>query len=102
MQKNLTKDWLKGVNYAVFGLGDSSYQKYNVIVDFRIFDNFSRLATSIFFLIVSNYIFLIVSNQFILCDDPKWIMVIFFYPIDTNRLILMLYYQYHFFPLQPL
>ncbi|KAG6412440.1 hypothetical protein SASPL_125119 [Salvia splendens] len=29
LQKNLTEDWLKGVNYAVFGLGDSSYQKYN-------------------------------------------------------------------------
>lgn len=29
LQKNLTKDWLKGVYCAVFGLGDSSYQKYN-------------------------------------------------------------------------
>ncbi|KAL8549777.1 hypothetical protein ACS0TY_008566 [Phlomoides rotata] len=31
LQKNLTRDWLKGVNYAVFGLGDSSYQKYNFV-----------------------------------------------------------------------
>lgn len=31
LQKNLTRDWLNGVNYAVFGLGDSSYQKYNVM-----------------------------------------------------------------------
>ncbi|KAI3462527.1 hypothetical protein Pfo_019190 [Paulownia fortunei] len=29
--KNLTKEWLKGVHYAVFGLGDSSYQKYNFV-----------------------------------------------------------------------
>ncbi|PIN21818.1 NADP-dependent flavoprotein reductase [Handroanthus impetiginosus] len=29
LQKNLTREWLKGVHYAVFGLGDSSYQKYN-------------------------------------------------------------------------
>lgn len=32
LQKSLRKDWLKGVDYAVFGLGDSSYQKYNVMV----------------------------------------------------------------------
>ncbi|KAH6797092.1 Flavodoxin family protein [Perilla frutescens var. hirtella] len=31
LQKNLTKDWLEGVKYAVFGLGDSSYQKYNFV-----------------------------------------------------------------------
>ncbi|KAH6799268.1 Flavodoxin family protein [Perilla frutescens var. frutescens] len=31
LQKNLTKDWLEGVKYAVFGLGDSSYQKYNIV-----------------------------------------------------------------------
>ncbi|XP_051114993.1 NADPH-dependent diflavin oxidoreductase 1 isoform X2 [Andrographis paniculata] len=31
LQKNLTREWLKGVNYAVFGLGDSSYQKYNFV-----------------------------------------------------------------------
>ncbi|KAK6152888.1 hypothetical protein DH2020_012527 [Rehmannia glutinosa] len=31
LQKNLTRDWLKGVHYAVFGLGDSSYQKYNFV-----------------------------------------------------------------------
>ena len=31
MQKNLSKHWLEGVHYAVFGLGDSGYQKYNVI-----------------------------------------------------------------------
>ncbi|KAI8571608.1 hypothetical protein RHMOL_Rhmol01G0133300 [Rhododendron molle] len=29
LQRNLVKDWLEGVNYAVFGLGDSGYQKYN-------------------------------------------------------------------------
>lgn len=40
LQKNLTEDWLKGVNYAVFGLGDSSYQKYNVII-IRLIDNLS-------------------------------------------------------------
>ncbi|KAG8373724.1 hypothetical protein BUALT_Bualt11G0054500 [Buddleja alternifolia] len=31
LQKNLTREWLKGVQYAVFGLGDSSYQKYNFV-----------------------------------------------------------------------
>ncbi|KAL0433904.1 UNVERIFIED_CONTAM: NADPH-dependent diflavin oxidoreductase 1 [Sesamum latifolium] len=31
LQKNLTREWLKGVHYAVFGLGDSSYQKYNFV-----------------------------------------------------------------------
>ncbi|GFP85303.1 NADPH-dependent diflavin oxidoreductase 1 [Phtheirospermum japonicum] len=31
LQKNLTREWLEGVNYAVFGLGDSSYQKYNFV-----------------------------------------------------------------------
>ncbi|XP_044510868.1 NADPH-dependent diflavin oxidoreductase 1 isoform X2 [Mangifera indica] len=29
LQKTLSKQWLKGVHYAVFGLGDSGYQKYN-------------------------------------------------------------------------
>nr|GMC67072.1 NADPH-dependent diflavin oxidoreductase 1 [Ipomoea batatas] len=32
LQRNLSQIWLKGVNYAVFGLGDSSYQKYNVMI----------------------------------------------------------------------
>ncbi|WCJ25387.1 NADPH-dependent diflavin oxidoreductase 1 [Euphorbia peplus] len=31
LQKNLTKQWLAGVRYAVFGLGDSGYQKYNFV-----------------------------------------------------------------------
>lgn len=30
LQKNLTNHWLNGVPYAVFGLGDSGYQKFNV------------------------------------------------------------------------
>ncbi|KAL6521519.1 multidrug-resistance type transporter [Orobanche gracilis] len=41
LQKNLTREWLKGVHYAVFGLGDSSYQKYNFVakkLDKRISD----------------------------------------------------------------
>ncbi|KAF6149841.1 hypothetical protein GIB67_010915 [Kingdonia uniflora] len=29
LQRNLSQSWLEGVNYAVFGLGDSGYQKYN-------------------------------------------------------------------------
>ncbi|KAF9604811.1 hypothetical protein IFM89_010352 [Coptis chinensis] len=29
LQKNLSQNWLKGVRYAVFGLGDSGYQKIN-------------------------------------------------------------------------
>ncbi|KAH7845807.1 hypothetical protein Vadar_006308 [Vaccinium darrowii] len=31
LQRNLAKDWLEGVNYALFGLGDSGYQKYNFV-----------------------------------------------------------------------
>ncbi|KAL7131825.1 hypothetical protein ABFS83_12G031400 [Erythranthe nasuta] len=31
LQKNLTREWVKGVHYAVFGLGDSGYQKYNFV-----------------------------------------------------------------------
>ncbi|KAK3035223.1 hypothetical protein RJ639_033857 [Escallonia herrerae] len=31
LQRNLSQHWLEDVNYAVFGLGDSGYQKYNVI-----------------------------------------------------------------------
>ncbi|KAL2329486.1 hypothetical protein Fmac_017067 [Flemingia macrophylla] len=31
LQRNLGQHWLKGVHYAVFGLGDSSYQKYNFV-----------------------------------------------------------------------
>lgn len=30
LKKNLGARWLEGVRYAVFGLGDSGYQKYNV------------------------------------------------------------------------
>lgn len=29
LQRNLSRQWLQGLQYAVFGLGDSSYQKYN-------------------------------------------------------------------------
>uniref|UniRef100_A0A1D1ZFR5 NADPH-dependent diflavin oxidoreductase 1 n=1 Tax=Anthurium amnicola TaxID=1678845 RepID=A0A1D1ZFR5_9ARAE len=28
-RKNISNQWLEGVHYAVFGLGDSAYQKYN-------------------------------------------------------------------------
>lgn len=31
LQRNLSQHWLKGVHYAVFGLGDSGYQKYNFV-----------------------------------------------------------------------
>lgn len=31
LQRNLAKHWLEGVRYAVFGLGDSGYQKYNFV-----------------------------------------------------------------------
>ncbi|KAM4131608.1 hypothetical protein ACJW30_01G187800 [Castanea mollissima] len=31
LQRNLSKHWLEGVRYAVFGLGDSGYQKYNFV-----------------------------------------------------------------------
>lgn len=31
LQRNLNQHWLKGVHYAVFGLGDSGYQKYNFV-----------------------------------------------------------------------
>ncbi|KGN53174.1 NADPH-dependent diflavin oxidoreductase 1 isoform X1 [Cucumis sativus] len=31
LQRSLDQYWLKGVPYAVFGLGDSSYQKYNFV-----------------------------------------------------------------------
>ncbi|XP_063940227.1 NADPH-dependent diflavin oxidoreductase 1 [Daucus carota subsp. sativus] len=31
LQRSLSHDWLKGVRYAVFGLGDSGYQKYNFV-----------------------------------------------------------------------
>lgn len=30
LQRNLSPSWLEGLCYAVFGLGDSVYQKYNV------------------------------------------------------------------------
>ncbi|KAL5974498.1 multidrug-resistance type transporter [Asimina triloba] len=29
LQRNLSRQWLEGLHYAVFGLGDSGYQKYN-------------------------------------------------------------------------
>ncbi|XP_020223137.1 NADPH-dependent diflavin oxidoreductase 1 isoform X1 [Cajanus cajan] len=41
LQRNLGHHWLKGVHYAVFGLGDSSYQKYNFVakkLDKRLLD----------------------------------------------------------------
>lgn len=31
LQRHLSQDWLGEVNYAVFGLGDSGYQKYNFV-----------------------------------------------------------------------
>ncbi|XP_021763539.1 NADPH-dependent diflavin oxidoreductase 1-like isoform X1 [Chenopodium quinoa] len=31
LQRHLTQDWLEGVHHAVFGLGDSGYQKYNFV-----------------------------------------------------------------------
>ncbi|CAM6086168.1 unnamed protein product [Calypogeia fissa] len=31
LRKSLGKSWLRGVHYAVFGLGDSGYQKYNIV-----------------------------------------------------------------------
>ncbi|KAK3409369.1 hypothetical protein EUGRSUZ_J01497 [Eucalyptus grandis] len=31
LQRNLNQHWLEGVPYAVFGLGDSGYQKYNFV-----------------------------------------------------------------------
>lgn len=39
LQKNLSNHWLNGVPYAVFGLGDSGYLKYNV----NMFINLSKL-----------------------------------------------------------
>ncbi|CAN1235456.1 NADPH-dependent diflavin oxidoreductase 1, partial [Linum perenne] len=41
LQKNLRKSWLQGVHYAVFGLGDSGYQKFNFVgkkLDRRLYD----------------------------------------------------------------
>lgn len=41
LQRNIAKNWLEGVHYAVFGLGDSGYQKYNFVakkLDRRISD----------------------------------------------------------------
>ncbi|KAL3527059.1 hypothetical protein ACH5RR_011715 [Cinchona calisaya] len=41
LQRNLSEEWLEGVDYAVFGLGDSSYQKYNFVakkLDKRLLD----------------------------------------------------------------
>nr|XP_048327531.1 NADPH-dependent diflavin oxidoreductase 1 isoform X2 [Ziziphus jujuba var. spinosa] len=31
LQRNLGQHWLEGVHYAVFGLGDSGYQKFNFV-----------------------------------------------------------------------
>ena len=30
LRKDLDRQWLEGIHHAVFGLGDSGYQKYNV------------------------------------------------------------------------
>ncbi|RVX06520.1 NADPH-dependent diflavin oxidoreductase 1 [Vitis vinifera] len=41
LQRNLSQRWLEGVHYAVFGLGDSGYQKYNFVakkLDKRLLD----------------------------------------------------------------
>lgn len=41
LQRNLSCEWLKGMHYAMFGLGDSSYQKYNFVakkLDKRLLD----------------------------------------------------------------
>ncbi|XP_039683611.1 NADPH-dependent diflavin oxidoreductase 1 isoform X1 [Medicago truncatula] len=41
LQKSLSQHWLKRVHYAVFGLGDSCYQKYNFVtkkLDKRLMD----------------------------------------------------------------
>lgn len=41
LQKNLNKHWLNGIPYAVFGLGDSGYLKYNFVakkLDKRLMD----------------------------------------------------------------
>ncbi|KAK7273017.1 hypothetical protein RIF29_14063 [Crotalaria pallida] len=41
LQRNLSNSWLKGVLYAVFGLGDSGYPKYNFVakkLDKRLMD----------------------------------------------------------------
>ncbi|KAK2399579.1 NADPH-dependent diflavin oxidoreductase [Trifolium repens] len=41
LQRQLSQHWLKGVHYAVFGLGDSGYQKYNFVakkLDKRLMD----------------------------------------------------------------
>ncbi|KAB2074060.1 hypothetical protein ES319_A07G127300v1 [Gossypium barbadense] len=31
LQRNIGSHWLEGIHYAVFGLGDSGYQKYNFV-----------------------------------------------------------------------
>ncbi|KAM5580970.1 NADPH-dependent diflavin oxidoreductase 1 [Rosa sericea] len=41
LQRNLSRQWLEGLNYAVFGLGDSGYQKFNFVakkLDRRLLD----------------------------------------------------------------
>lgn len=46
LQRNLNDDWLERVAYAVFGLGDSGYQKYNFVakkLDKRVSDLGARM-----------------------------------------------------------
>ncbi|KAJ7526231.1 hypothetical protein O6H91_17G089100 [Diphasiastrum complanatum] len=41
LQRSLTNKWLEGVQYGLFGLGDSGYQKYNIVakkLDRRLLD----------------------------------------------------------------
>ncbi|CAK9187991.1 unnamed protein product [Ilex paraguariensis] len=49
LQRNLSQQWLKQVQYAVFGLGDSGYQKYNVIISRALFTlgNYGAYAINI-------------------------------------------------------
>ena len=37
LQRNLGQHWLDGIYYAVFGLGDSGYQKFNVMLSLCLF-----------------------------------------------------------------
>ena len=65
MQKKISNHWLEQVHYAVFGLGDSAYQKYNVK-----FKNISEIITtleclgSLFFELASLLIILCVLKRF--------------------------------------
>lgn len=40
LRRNLGHQWLHGLHFAVFGLGDSGYQKYNV----RLFMNTAEIV----------------------------------------------------------